>query len=99
MNLDEALDIIRQTMDAGDVTSAQSKVIKEGVDQVQQLVKKRKAEEAAEGMTVQELLDLLNPPSWPYEVDEETRWDKVHEVLPWLLAQAWCFYEGMGHHE
>lgn len=63
-------------------------------NEVKLLTKQRRAEEAAEGMTVQELFDLLNPPFLPAEEDEETRWNKVHEVLPWLLNMAWCFYEG-----
>jgi hypothetical protein len=43
-------------------------------------------------MTVQNLFDLLADED-PDELDSEARWNKVYEVLPWLLKMLWAFYE------
>src|SRR5262249_2439600 len=55
-------------------------------------VEQSRAESAAEDMTVQNLFDLLADED-PDELDSEARWNKVYEVLPWLLKMLWAFYE------
>lgn len=55
-------------------------------------VEQSRAESAAEDMTVQNLFDLLADED-PDELDSEARWNKVYEVLPWLLKMLWAFFE------